>query len=556
MLHLKHKILLIAIVPVIVITVLISVISYMTTDKFIEYELGSFRNTLIEEKKAELKGYLDMANTAISHVYESNSDTAKQEAFKILRQIRYGKEGYLFAYQYDGLAVVHGAKPQQLEGKNLIGLKDPNGVLLIKLLIEAAKKGGGYVEYVWEKPGSKTPEPKLSYALPLEKWQIFIGTGFYIDGIDKTISVLRAKAEEAKQQTLMTILGVGTVAVIILGFCSILVTNSITSPIKGTVELMCDISEGEGDLTKRLEISGQSEMGKLAEAFNTFVAKLHGIIQKVADASSHINDASSEINNVVQTSSKQMHAQASETEQVATAINEMSLTAQEIAASATQAADEATNAQTSALKGNDIVINTINSIASLAEQLQEAEKVMDALGNETENIGSVLGVIGSIAEQTNLLALNAAIEAARAGEQGRGFAVVADEVRTLASRTQSSTQEIHEMITRLQQQSATAVKVMTVSRELSDSTSHQAEEAGESLTAIKDSIGVITEMNHQIATASEEQTSVIEEINKNITRIADAVSEMSHGMEATSQNSNRLHSMGQELNSLVQQFRI
>ncbi|WP_163830786.1 methyl-accepting chemotaxis protein [Spartinivicinus ruber] len=528
----------------------------MTTDKFIEYELGSFRNTLIEEKKAELKGYLDMANTAISHVYESNSDTAKQEAFKILRQIRYGKEGYLFAYQYDGLAVVHGAKPQQLEGKNLIGLKDPNGVLLIKLLIEAAKKGGGYVEYVWEKPGSKTPEPKLSYALPLEKWQIFIGTGFYIDGIDKTISVLRAKAEEAKQQTLMTILGVGTVAVIILGFCSILVTNSITSPIKGTVELMCDISEGEGDLTKRLEISGQSEMGKLAEAFNTFVAKLHGIIQKVADASSHINDASSEINNVVQTSSKQMHAQASETEQVATAINEMSLTAQEIAASATQAADEATNAQTSALKGNDIVINTINSIASLAEQLQEAEKVMDALGNETENIGSVLGVIGSIAEQTNLLALNAAIEAARAGEQGRGFAVVADEVRTLASRTQSSTQEIHEMITRLQQQSATAVKVMTVSRELSDSTSHQAEEAGESLTAIKDSIGVITEMNHQIATASEEQTSVIEEINKNITRIADAVSEMSHGMEATSQNSNRLHSMGQELNSLVQQFRI
>ncbi|MDE1465165.1 methyl-accepting chemotaxis protein [Spartinivicinus poritis] len=555
MLHLKHKILLIAIVPVIVITVLISVISYISTGQLVDDELNNFRKTLFEEKKAELKGYLDMTKTAISHVYNSTADSAKEDAFKIIRQIRYGDNGYIFSFQYDGLTVVHGAKPE-LEGKNLIDLKDPNGVPLIKLLSEEAQKGGGYVEYQWDKPGSKTPEPKLSYAIPLEKWQIFIGTGFYIDGIDKTISEQRSKAEAAKQQTLITILGVGTAAVVILGFCSILLTNSITSPIRETVELMCDISEGEGDLTKRLKNSGQSEMGKLAEAFNTFVAKLQGIIKKVAEASSHINKSSSEINTVVQDNSKQMNAQASETEQVATAINEMSLTAQEIAASATQAADEATNAQTSALKGNDVVINTINSIASLADQLQEAEKVMDALGNETENIGSVLGVIGSIAEQTNLLALNAAIEAARAGEQGRGFAVVADEVRTLASRTQSSTQEIHEMITRLQQQSSTAVKVMKVSRELSDSTSRQAEEAGESLTAIKDSIGVITEMNHQIATASEEQTSVIEEINKNITRIADAVSEMSHGMEATSNNSNRLHAMGQELNSLVKQFRV
>jgi len=330
----------------------------------------------------------------------------------------------------------------------------------------------------------------------------------------------------------------------------------IVSPIQNVSSQLQQISHGEGDLTVRLDASGSDELAELAEGFNGFVEKTQAAIQQVQQATVLLHQSSENLARVSQQTVTGIHQQQSETNMAATAMTEMSATVTEVSRSAASASVSAQETNQQASEGYTIVSNTVNSINLLAGEVEKASGVIHRLESESESIGSVLDVIRGIAEQTNLLALNAAIEAARAGEQGRGFAVVADEVRTLAGRTQQSTSEIQEMIERLQAGTGEAVQVMSQSKEQVDKTVEQAQKAGDALSAITSSVSAINDMNTQIATASEEQASVTEGVTENVNNINNVASQTSDGAEQISQATTNLVNISNQLDELVSQFKV
>jgi len=313
---------------------------------------------------------------------------------------------------------------------------------------------------------------------------------------------------------------------------------------------------GEGDMTVRMALTNTDEMKAIGVEFNHMIEKFEALVQQISSATTQLAAASEEMNTVAQNSSNNIATQSSETEQVATAMNQMTATVQEVASNASSAAGAATNADNEAKGGKEIVLQTSNAIQQLATSVEQSAEVIHQLETDSDNIGTVLDVIKSIAEQTNLLALNAAIEAARAGEQGRGFAVVADEVRTLASRTQESTNEIQDMIEKLQSGSRNAVSVMEQGRAQAQSGVEQAKEAAESLEAITRAVGTINEMNTMIASAAEEQTSVAEEMNRSIISISQLSTDTAGATEQTASASNELSKLSSQLDSLVSQFKL
>ncbi|MDQ1363793.1 MAG: methyl-accepting chemotaxis protein, partial [Pseudomonadota bacterium] len=311
-----------------------------------------------------------------------------------------------------------------------------------------------------------------------------------------------------------------------------------------------------GNLTARAASQGTDELAQIAQAFNRMSERFHGTIQQLTGASMQLAAAAEETSCITKETNANIGKQQSETEQVATAMNEMNATVREVARNAGDAASAARNADEEALAGKQIVSQTIATIGNLARDVEAAAGVIHQLEQESDAIGTVLDVIRGIAEQTNLLALNAAIEAARAGEQGRGFAVVADEVRTLASRTQKSTAEIQAMIQRLQAGAGNAVKVMEASTAQAQAGVKQVTQAGASLDSITRAVATINDMNAQIASAAEEQSAVADEINRNIVNISQSTEQSGQGAHQTAIASEDLARLAGQLQSLVGQFRI
>ena len=333
-------------------------------------------------------------------------------------------------------------------------------------------------------------------------------------------------------------------------------SRDLVGPLRSTVLRLNDIASGEGNLTHRLPVEGKDELADLAVSFNAFVATIQDLVKQVAAATAQLAAASEQLSATSLETTQEVRRQQSETDQVATAMNEMTATVQDVARSASEAARSAQQTDEQASAGKDVVRLTIDSIQSLATEVEDAAGVIQRLSSHSEEIGKVLDVIRGIAEQTNLLALNAAIEAARAGEQGRGFAVVADEVRTLASRTQASTQEIQSMIEGLQGNAGKAVEAMEKGRVQARDSVEQAGRAGESLDAITAAVTNISDMNTQIASAAEEQTAVAEEINRNVANIGQSVDETARGSEQISRASEELARLAAELQNKVGQFRV
>lgn len=363
-------------------------------------------------------------------------------------------------------------------------------------------------------------------------------------------------AKDAADQALKLGLVISLVVMVIVGIIGLLVSLMITRSISDVAASLEEIASGESDLTKRLPNRSRDELGQLVNSFNSFMTKLQDIIANVANSTTQLSAAAEEIATISEDSNHRVHQQHRETEQVATSMNEMTATVQEVARSATQASEAALNASNEAGKGHQVVEQTIKSINALATEVETAAGVIHCLESDSSKIGMVLDVIRGISEQTNLLALNAAIEAARAGEQGRGFAVVADEVRTLASRTRQSTLEIQTMIESLQTGAVEAVKVMEQGRNQAHSSVDQASKAGESLRMITHAVETINGMNDQIASAAEEQSVVAEEINRNITTISQLGDQTASAATQISTASSHLAALANQLQMLVGKFKI
>lgn len=552
-LSLKTKLLLLAVLPLIVLLISFMAGSYYLEMQNQQQNFNEFKTKLIADKQTLLRTEIEIGSKVVQYQLAQGNE---QEAKDALRDLTFGEDGYYFIYDTDGISVFHALLGDAIEGQNKIGMTDPNGKKIVVGLLEQARKGGGSFTYHFQKPNTSGLVEKIGYAAMIPGTNWMIGTGTYMDDIEAELVKYQTTMERHLSEKMTTLV---LISLLLLGLAAagaLYASNNMLKPIKRMVQSLDDIAKGEGDLTRRLEIDTHDEIGQLGESFNVFVSKLHSIIAGVVDVTSDVKTASSDINTQTLLIEDKLLKHNHETDLVATAITEMSATSHEVAQNTTQVAVSTQAATKEVANAQDCVDVSLSEVSNLMSEINQAAEQVNSLSEQSKKINSVLSVIGGIAEQTNLLALNAAIEAARAGEQGRGFAVVADEVRSLASRTQDSTLEINEMLSELHNLVTAAVDAMHASQQSCNRSVESSRAISESLGAVTTSVTTINDMSTQIATAATEQSSVTEEINRNVYAIQEIVNELTQSSKTTSSVSKHLAGRGENLGDLVGQFKI
>ncbi len=548
-LSIKQRIVLLALLPVLLLAVILSLMALSQANNVARLGSERLSQSLFEERRAQLDALLEIAITAI------NAVSAEEDKKHVLRRIRYENDSnYFFVYDRTGVQVVSADNPQR-EGQNFFDSRTPDGRYLVREYLEAARKGGGYVEYNWPRPGSQQAAPKLAKAINVPGTDWIIATGFYIDDLDSKIVRLNADTQAEVHAGAWRTLLIASLVVAAMLLFGLVLASTIVKPLQRAVSAMQDVASGDGDLTRRLDAGQGHELGALAVAFNNFAAKVAELVNNVRGSVNTLSQSASELSTLMQQAEQGVQQQHAESDQVATAMTEMSTTAQDVAGSASNAAHAANDAEQQVNRAASTLDAAIGVINGLEQQVNVGVEVISRVGSESQGIGGVIEVIRSIAEQTNLLALNAAIEAARAGDQGRGFAVVADEVRTLAARTASSTEEINQMIVRLQGGATEAVGAIDQIKQHSQHTVQEAEKVDRALREIQTAVSTINDMNNQIASAAEEQTTVAETINQNIHQIVIIAQDTANGTSRAASISRQLDQLASELDSIVGRYR-
>ncbi len=539
-------------------------------------DIQTIAQVQLDEKKLKTRHLVDAAHSVIGHFHglqqsgRMDEAAAQAAATAALKAMRYEDKEYFWI---NDLAtpvprmVMHPAVPA-LDGKVLdaerfncatsqqVGLTgkviDTGGKKnLFVAFNEVVNQGdSGYVTYDWPKPvagGGTTTElfPKLSYVRKFGPWGWVVGSGIYIDDVQQA-----ERAQRMKSFSVVLVVGL-----LLIGIATLL-ARSITRPLFETIAAMRDIAQGEGDLTKRLNVSGANEVKELATCFNQFASRIQSSIQQVSQAAVRLRDSTVTLQGVAQHTAQSVQNQIGEAAQVAESVQGLASRATDINQSAEGAAAAAASADQEASAGQAVVAETIESINTVAVEVVKATDVIHDLEKDSHDIGGILETIRGIADQTNLLALNAAIEAARAGEQGRGFAVVADEVRKLAQSTQDATAQIQAMISKLQSKAVDAARVMEAGRSKVENSVGQAGRAGESLEKITRAVATISDMNTQIATSAMMQNVETDQIGTSISAIDDMADATADDMKSTETALADLATMVAELQGLIGQFKV
>ncbi|MCO2402881.1 methyl-accepting chemotaxis protein PctA [Pseudomonas aeruginosa] len=457
-------------------------------------------------------------------------DLSLKTLVQIINSLDFSGMGYAFLVSGDGKILVHPDKEQVM--KTLSEVYPQNTPKIATGFSEAELHG--HTRILAFTPIKGLPSVTWYLALSIDK--------------DKAYAMLSKFRVSAIAAALISIVAI----LVLLG----LLIRLLMQPLHLMGRAMQDIAQGEGDLTKRLAVTSRDEFGVLGDAFNQFVERIHRSIREVAGTAHKLHDVSQLVVNASNSSMANSDEQSNRTNSVAAAINELGAAAQEIARNAADASHHASDANHQAEDGKQVVEQTIRAMNELSEKISASCANIEALNSRTVNIGQILEVIKGISEQTNLLALNAAIEAARAGEAGRGFAVVADEVRNLAHRAQESALQIQKMIEELQVGAREAVATMTESQRYSLESVEIANRAGERLGSVTSRIGEIDSMNQSVATATEEQTAVVDSLNMDITEINTLNQEGVENLQATLRACGELETQAGRLRQLVDSFKI
>mgnify|MGYP000294806557 CR=1 FL=1 len=458
-------------------------ILFVSFTVLVVFTLNTTKSSLIEQKYEKTQSIVEVAYNVIEYNYsrmaseEISLEQAQKDAMSIIAALRYDDNNYYWINDYSAMMLMHPIQPA-LNGNDLTNFKDPKGNLLFQEMTDIVKQHSqGFVPYYLEVSGKDAPVAKIGYVKGFKEWQWIVGSAIYLDDVEKEFFSM-AKVS----------ISIVTISFFVITFLTVFIQRSILRPLNKTVDVITNISEGEGDLTQRLQVHGKDELTQLTHGFNKFSDKIKKLIDNVQQSANIVKDNAKSLDNLNQQAKSLAEQQNKKTGQLELSMTEMHSTINDIANNADNAANETDEGRKLINKGKHIVLETVAEINTLSNNVKDAAAVIKLLAQESESIGSVLEVIRSIADQTNLLALNAAIEAARAGEQGRGFAVVADEVRSLASRTGKATEEIQNMIHKLQQGSQSAVTVIEQSVDKAITATKYVNQANDSLHDISEVI--------------------------------------------------------------------
>jgi len=500
------------------------------------YERGV--ETMVESALGVVKFYHQQSqNGALSEA------VAQARALETITAMRFDGDNYIFVGDREGYQLSTGVL--SLLGTNIMNLQDSNGQYFVQKLYQTAQNGGGFVDYYWRNPDKETLDPKTSYAAMFEPWGWMVGSGMNMDA-------LQSVTQRSEINSLSYAVGILLVLSIVVGYF----IKTITSPLKRTLKAMKVLAQGEGDLTQRLPEEGSKELIYLSRYFNQFVASIQSIMLNINDAGAQVSSSAVQLSNSVHHIDDSLNQQQADVDMLATAMTEMLATVEEVAGRTTEANDASCLAAKETQNSRNIIQKNVNEANQLSEQIGAASEAVQQLATDARNVDTVLEVIRGVAEQTNLLALNAAIEAARAGEQGRGFAVVADEVRTLSQRTQESTLEIQSIVERLQVGAENVVVVMNQGASKAYQAAELSNQAGETLTQIDQEVRTIQEMAQHIATAAEQQTVTVNDINRNVVSLSDMASTVSGESSQMASSGRELRSVSDNLVNMIRKFKL